>query len=93
MVHRLNISFSPCTQITRHCSNAGLMLAQRLRRWSNINLTLDQFLVFAGINSDLFLIIDPQMCLLLHVSNFYHNEWLMYIEKTVCECGFPVFWD
>ena len=29
----------------------------------------------------------------MHVSNFYHNEWLMYIKKTLCECGFPVFWD
>ena len=29
----------------------------------------------------------------IHVSNFYHNEWLMYIKKTLCECGFPVFWD
>ena len=29
----------------------------------------------------------------MHVSNFYHNEWLMYIKKTLCECSDPVFWD
>ena len=28
----------------------------------------------------------------MYVSNFYHSEWL-YIKKTLCECGFPVFWD
>ena len=35
---------------TRHWTNAGLMLAQRLRRWSNIKTALVQWcLVFAGI--------------------------------------------
>ena len=32
----------------RLCSNADLMLAHRLRRWSNIKSTLEQSLVFAG---------------------------------------------
>ena len=33
---------------TRRYSNAGLMLAHRLRRWSNISPASDQRLVFAG---------------------------------------------
>ena len=34
---------------TRRCPNVGLMLAHRLRRWTNISPTLGQRLVFAGI--------------------------------------------
>ena len=34
---------------TRHSPNAGLMLAQRLRRWSNINPALGDRLVIAGL--------------------------------------------
>ena len=34
---------------TIHWSNAGLMLARRLRRRPNINPALDQCIVFAGI--------------------------------------------
>ena len=33
---------------TRRWPNAGLMLAQRRRRWANISPTLGQRLVFAG---------------------------------------------
>ena len=33
---------------TRHCTNVGLMLVQRRRRWANIKPTLGQCLVFAG---------------------------------------------
>ena len=35
---------------TRHWTNVGLMLARRLRRRANINPTLVQCLVFAGIS-------------------------------------------
>ena len=34
---------------TRHWTNAGLMLAQRRRRWDNISPALVQCLVFAGM--------------------------------------------
>ena len=34
---------------TRHWPNAGLMLDHCLRRWPNINSTLDQHLVFADV--------------------------------------------
>ena len=33
---------------TSHSSNAVLMLAHRLRRWTNIETALDECLVFAG---------------------------------------------
>ena len=33
---------------TSHWPNVGLMLVQRRRRWTNINPTLGQYLVFAG---------------------------------------------
>ena len=33
---------------TRHQTNAGLLLAHRLRRWPNIKPTLVRCLVFAG---------------------------------------------
>ena len=33
---------------TRHCPNVGSILGHRLRRWSNIEPTLGQFLIFAG---------------------------------------------
>ena len=35
---------------TRRWTNVGLMLGQRRRRWANINTTLVQCLVFAGIS-------------------------------------------
>ena len=38
---------------TRHSSNVGLMLDQRLRRWPNDKPTLDECLVFAGCPMDL----------------------------------------
>ena len=42
------------------CTTAGLMLAHRLRRWTNNKSTLDQRLVFAEMqNKDLWLIITP----------------------------------
>ena len=34
---------------TRRCTNVGLMLAHRLRRWLNINPTLVQRLEFVGL--------------------------------------------
>ena len=33
---------------SRRCSNASLMLEQRRRRWPNIKVALDDFLVFVG---------------------------------------------
>ena len=36
------------TANTRHSTNAGLMLAQHLRRWTNIKPTLVQRLVLTG---------------------------------------------
>ena len=35
--------------LTRHLSDALLMLDQRLRRWPNINTTLNKYLVFDGL--------------------------------------------
>ena len=37
---------------TRRQPNVGLMLAHRLRRWPNINSTLGQRVVFAGLERD-----------------------------------------
>ena len=37
------------TQLTRLTNGGGLMPGQSRRRWTNIKLTLDQCLVFAGI--------------------------------------------
>ena len=34
---------------TRHCINVGLTLVQRLRRWTNVKLTLIQCLVSTGM--------------------------------------------
>ena len=34
---------------TKHWSNVDLMLAQRLRRWPNINPTLDECILFTGL--------------------------------------------
>ena len=51
--HRSNIDLNVSCLVgalpanTRHWTNAGLMLAHRLRRRPNINTTLVQFLVFA----------------------------------------------
>ena len=39
---------------TKHSSSAGLMLAQRRRRWANIKLTLVKCHVFAGIQQHSF---------------------------------------
>ena len=38
---------------TRYLSGVGLMLGHRRRRWANINPTLGQSLVFAGMPPDL----------------------------------------
>ena len=37
---------------TGHSPKVGSMLAQRLRRWSNIEPTLDECFVFAGVEVD-----------------------------------------
>ena len=37
-----------CPTHTKHWTNVGLMLAQRLRRWPNIKPTLVYWLMFAG---------------------------------------------
>ena len=43
---------APCTIILRHSSNVGSMLTHRLRRWANIELALDDNLVFATTDSE-----------------------------------------
>ena len=47
IIYQLILDGSP--ENTRHCTNVGTMLARRLRRRPNIETTLVQCLVFAGI--------------------------------------------
>ena len=50
-------------------TNAGLMLAQRRRRWSNISPALGQRVVFAGLHGYLSLHPVTTRCLLTHYTS------------------------
>ena len=30
---------------------------------------------------------------LCHVSGFYHNNWIMFLENTMNECGYSGIWS
>ena len=46
----IHLSLSDMPQNMVYRSNVGSMLGQRLRRWPNIEATLDAYLVAAGID-------------------------------------------
>ena len=77
MIHGLSLSRAK----TRHSTTVGSMSGQRRRRWPDIDPTLCQYLVFAGIYS-------PFCIVLLFNGNFiisYDNNdhWLIYLFKLL----------
>ena len=51
---------------TRRSPNVGLLLAHRLRRWPNINPTLGERLVFAGIFTSLTFTADLNQIIIIN---------------------------
>ena len=66
-------------QETRHRPNVVLMLAHRLRRWTNIKTTLGQRIVFAGCSLECSQIAyDLSLCIVIFAGNAIQRQIWKY---------------